>query len=76
MSTALAKTYWIYSSAAIVLLGLYLTSLPSYLLFHGLAEIFSVVVAFGIFSVAWNSRRFMDNNYLCPECMKKLYPGL
>jgi hypothetical protein len=64
MTTALAKQYWIYSSAVIVLLGLYLTSLYSYLLFHGLVEIFSVIVAFGIFSVAWNSRRFMDNNYL------------
>jgi hypothetical protein len=53
-----------YLASIIVLLGLYLTSLYSYLLFHSLAEIFSVVVAFGIFSVAWNSRRFMDNNYL------------
>jgi len=49
---------------ALVLLGLYLTSLYSYLLFHGLAEIFSIVVACGIFMVAWNSRRFLDNNYL------------
>jgi len=58
------EKYWTYASAIIVLLGLYLTSLYSYLLFHGLVEIFGVVVAFGIFSMAWNSRRFMDNNYL------------
>jgi len=44
--------------------GLYLTSRYNYLLFHSLAEIFSIVVACGIFIVAWNSRRFMDNNYL------------
>lgn len=43
---------------------LYLTSLYNYLLFHSLAEIFSIVVACGIFMVAWNSRRFLDNNYL------------
>jgi PAS domain S-box-containing protein len=48
----------------LVLVGLYLTSLYSYLLFHSLAEVFSIVVACGIFLVAWNSRRFLENNYL------------
>ncbi len=46
------------------LMGLYLASLYSFLLFHSLAEIFSVVVACGIFMFAWNSRRLLDNNYL------------
>jgi signal transduction histidine kinase len=49
---------------ALALFGLYLTSLHSYLLFHSLAEIFSIVVACAIFMVAWNSRQFLDNNYL------------
>jgi PAS domain S-box-containing protein len=44
-------------------LGLYLASLYSYLLFHSLAEIFSIVVACGIFMVAWNARRSLDNHY-------------
>jgi len=48
----------------LILFGLYLTSQYSYLLFHSLAEIFSIVVACGIFMVSWNARRFMDNNYL------------
>ncbi len=46
------------------LAGIYLTSYYNYLLFHSLAEIFGVVVSWCIFMVAWNSRRFMDNNYL------------
>jgi PAS domain S-box-containing protein len=46
------------------LIGLYLTSLYSYLLFHSLAEMFSITIACGIFIVAWNSRRFLDNMYL------------
>jgi len=45
-------------------LGLYLSSLYSYLLFHSLAEIFSIVVACATFALAWNARRFLDNNYL------------
>lgn len=52
-------TLWI-----VILAGLYIASRYNYLLFHSLAEIFSIFVACGIFVVAWNSRRFMDNNYL------------
>ena len=44
-------------------LVLYLTSFHHYLLFHSLAEIFSVVIACGIFMFVWNSRKFLDNNY-------------
>jgi len=44
--------------------GLYWCSLYSYLLFHSLAEIFSIIVASSIFLIAWNSRRFQDNNYM------------
>jgi PAS domain S-box-containing protein len=52
------------ATGLVVLSGLYLTSLYSYLLFHSLVELFSIVVACGIFMIAWNSRRFIDNNYL------------
>ncbi len=47
----------------VVFFGLYLCSLNNYLLFHSIAEIFSIVVAFGIFMVGWNSRRFIENKY-------------
>jgi len=47
-----------------VFAGLYLTSLYSYPLFHSLSEIFSIVIACGIFMIAWNSRQFLENNYL------------
>ena len=49
--------------AVIFLFGLYLTSLYSYLLFHSIAELFSIVIAFSIFMFAWNSRRYIDNFY-------------
>lgn len=48
----------------LILYGLYLTSLYSYLLFHSIAEIFSIVIACGIFMVAWNARKILDNKYL------------
>ena len=59
-----SQNYPIIISCILLLFGLYLTSFYSYLLFHSIAEIFSIVVACGIFMVAWNSRRFLDNHYL------------
>ena len=60
---------------ALVLFGLYLTSRHSYLLFHSLTEIFSIVVAFGIFVLTWNSRRFIDNNYILFLGISYLFTG-
>jgi PAS domain S-box-containing protein len=57
------RVYLILLVGVLILLGLYLASLYSYLLFHSLAEIFSIIVAFSIFIISWNSRRFIDNNY-------------
>ncbi len=57
------RKYTIILSGLLIFFGLYLASLYSYLLFHSLAEIFSIVVAFAIFIVAWNSRRFGENSY-------------
>ena len=59
-----AKRYPSFIAGILVFFGLYLTSLYSYPLFHSLAEIFSIVIACGIFMIAWNSRRFLENNYL------------
>jgi len=44
--------------------GLYFANLYNYLLFHSIAEMFSVTIAFGVFMVAWNLRRIVTNNYL------------
>ncbi|MCX7012459.1 MAG: ATP-binding protein [Candidatus Sumerlaeota bacterium] len=40
---------------------LYWVSGKDYLLFHTLVEMFSVVIACGIFMVAWNSQEHLDN---------------
>ncbi len=44
--------------------GLYISSLYSYILFHGIAEIFAISVGACIFVITWNSRRFIQNGYL------------
>jgi PAS domain S-box-containing protein len=60
----------------LILLALYGSSLYSYLLFHSLAEIFSIVIATGVFAIAWNSRRFLENNYLLFVGIAYLFVGL
>ncbi len=56
-------------NAAVIFAGgvslavLYLLSRQNYLLFHSIVEIFSIVIAFAIFAIAWNSRRLIDNNF-------------
>lgn len=48
----------------LTLVGLFFTARVNYLLFHSLAEIFSIVVAFSLFMIAWHSRRYITNPYL------------
>jgi PAS domain S-box-containing protein len=58
----LPGSLWSLLVGLLLVLGLVLTYLHAeYVLFHSLVEIFSIVVAFGIFTVFWNSRRFLDN---------------
>ncbi|MGA8181573.1 MAG: MASE3 domain-containing protein [Desulfobacterales bacterium] len=59
-----AVAVWVKVTAwMVIIVGLYLTTLYDYLLFHSLVEIFSVLIAFGIFAIAWNCRRFIENTY-------------
>jgi signal transduction histidine kinase len=51
-------------AAGAVIVLLYLSSLPNYLLFHTISEMFSIVIAAGFFMVAWNSRPYQENKYL------------
>lgn len=47
-----------------VVLGIYLSSRYTYVLFHGLVELVSIAIAFAIFILAWNTRTYLTNNYL------------
>lgn len=49
---------------ALLLTLLVMTAQYNYLLFHSLAELYSIVIAFGIFLIAWNARYHYNNDYL------------
>lgn len=62
--------------ALVVGILLYLTSLYSYLLFHSIAEMFSIVIAGSVFIIGWNSRKYIRNNYLLFICTPYLFIAL
>ena len=56
--------------------GLHFTSLYSYILFHIIAESFSIVIAFSLFMIAWNTRYLTKNNYVLFISIAFLFAGL
>jgi PAS domain S-box-containing protein len=74
----LKKPVWYLSFlvGAIIFTGLYFASRYNYLLFHSIAEIFSILVAFSIFVIAWNARRLLDNSYFIFIGIAFLFIGL
>jgi PAS domain S-box-containing protein len=59
-----------------VFFGLYLISRSNFTVFHSLAELFSVIIACGIFVVAWNTRSILENNYLLFIGVSFLFVGI
>lgn len=59
----------------LIIACLYASSLYSYLLFHTLIELSSIVVSFAIFILAWNTRRVLDNHYLLFLGVSVLFTG-
>lgn len=75
MQTSTTTPFFKTTFGGVILVGLYLSSFQSYLLFHTLAELFSIVVAFGIFIIGWNSRDHIKSNYLLFLAVAYLFIG-
>ncbi|HEN20852.1 MAG TPA: diguanylate cyclase [Desulfobacteraceae bacterium] len=57
-------------------LGLYLASIYSYILFHIIAEGFSIVIAVSLFLIVWNTRKLSINNYILFISIGFFFSGL
>lgn len=57
------KNIYLILSVVAFLFGLYLARLYDFLLFHTLAEMFSIIIAFSVFRFAWNSRFHLENDF-------------
>lgn len=51
-------------------------SRTNFLLFHAVAELFSISIAFVMFIIAWHTRKFMNNQYLLLLGIAYLFVGL
>ncbi len=58
------EKYGLWIVAIAILVILHWVGQHHYLIFHSIVELFAVVVACGIFMLAWNSRSLDQNNYL------------
>ncbi|MFP3912158.1 MAG: MASE3 domain-containing protein [Desulfobacteraceae bacterium] len=64
IQTGIRSHYRIFLFSLAILGGLFITSRCNYLLFHCLAEGFSIVIASAIFVIAWNTRSMLETDYL------------
>ncbi|UFS70101.1 ATP-binding protein [Geomonas sp. RF6] len=67
-------TYWIFMACVVV--GLYFTRSLSYLLFHSIVELFSIIVAASVFIITWKSVRYIKNPYLLMVGVASLFIGI
>jgi len=56
--------------------GLFVVGRHNYLLFHSIAEAFSIVIACAIFMLAWNARSVLENHYLLFVGIAYLFVGM
>ncbi|MFX1375642.1 MAG: MASE3 domain-containing protein [Promethearchaeota archaeon] len=61
---------------SIVLLFTFFSRFYKYILFHSIAEIFSIVIAGGVFFVGWNSRKYMENSFFLVLGVSSLFIGV
>lgn len=60
----------------LALAGLYATSRYNFLLFHSLAEAFSIVIAIAVFVIFWNTRHLLHNDFYLIIGFGALFGGL
>lgn len=61
--------------AAAAFLVLYVMSTRNYLFYHSIAELFSVVIAYSVFTFAWNARQHLQHNFLLLIGIAYLFVG-
>ncbi len=72
------KLLYYFSVLIFIIIGVYLYFLSrrNYLLFHIIAEFYSIVIAIGIFIVSWNTRKNSQNNGLSVLGIAYLFVGI
>jgi PAS domain S-box-containing protein len=75
-SFELRSIQWMTAAGLLILAGLFVISRFNFLLFHGLAELFAIAVAWSVFLLVWNTRRMVRNDALLYLGIAYLFVGL
>ncbi|MBF0243192.1 MAG: response regulator [Desulfamplus sp.] len=76
-TTNYRSNIWLDLTALIaVILSLYGSSLYSYLLFHNISELFSIMIAFALFIVSWNTKEYTEEPNLVYLGIAYLFVGI
>ena len=59
-----------------MLIGMYAVSRYNYLLFHNMVETFAAFMAFTVFVLFWNTRRFLSNGFFLFIGIACLFAGI
>lgn len=70
------KSHFEYYIFSLILILILLTSFYSFLLFHTLAELFSIIIKITIFTILWNSREHLDNSFFLVVGLSFVFIGL
>ena len=70
------EKYGLWIAGAVILAGLHAITSYNYLVFHTIVEVFAIVVACGIFMLAWNSRELSPNSFLLFLGVAYLFVGV
>jgi hypothetical protein len=76
LSNSRQENFLFYFGSLVILTSLILTSFVNFLLFHTVAELFSIIIACSIFIVAWNTRHISKNSYLLFLGLVYLFVGI
>jgi PAS domain S-box-containing protein len=63
-SNTVSKNFYSFLLGMVILLFLLIVSRYNYLLFHTLAELFSILIAWSLFIIVWNTREIIKNDAL------------
>lgn len=72
----LKKHYRTLAAITLLVVIFWVSIAQNYLLFHTLVELFSIIVAFAVFTVTWHSRKMLDSNYLYFQGIAYLFIGI
>jgi len=80
VSRGLTSEEWGKYTLSIVVVGsgvaaLYVAQLRNFLLFHSVVEMFSILVAFGVFLVTWNAREELEHSFVVILGISYLFVG-